>query len=141
MGFLTEQKKQRKLTEKQEEFLNQLVLTGGDAKQAAELAGYSGNHYQVLKGLREEVLDLTTDVLSQSAPKAAFKLIEIMDSDRPIPQANNKLTAATTILDRVGVAKKERLDINHTVSGGLFILPEKNTIDLEEAEIVKDNDE
>jgi len=41
--------KDRQLTEKQESFLGHLVDTGGDFKKSAELAGYSGNHYQVLK--------------------------------------------------------------------------------------------
>jgi hypothetical protein len=44
--------------------------------------------------------------------------------------ANVKLQAAQTILDRVGLGKKERLDVNHNVSGGIFILPEKQTIDI-----------
>ena len=46
MSYLPEKK--RNLTEKQEAFLNNLVETGGDFKKSAELAGYSGNHYQIL---------------------------------------------------------------------------------------------
>ena len=46
--------KDKNLTEKQEAFLGHLVDTGGDFKKSAELAGYSGNHYQVLKSLKEE---------------------------------------------------------------------------------------
>ena len=53
-----------------------------------------------------------------------------MDSDTAMPQANVKLQAAQTILDRVGVAKTERLDINQNVTGGIFILPEKQLIDI-----------
>ena len=89
-NYLAE-KKDRNLTEKQQSFLNNLVETGGDFKKSAELAGYSGNHYQVLRSLREEVVDLASDVLAREAPSAAFKLIEVMNSDKPIPQANNKL--------------------------------------------------
>ena len=47
-----------------------------------------------------------------------------------MPQANIKLQAAQTILDRVGLGKKERLDVTHNISGGIFILPEKQTIDI-----------
>ena len=57
-----------------------------------------------------------------------------MKSDKPVPQANNKLQAAQTILDRAGVVKTDKVDINHNVSGGIFILPEKHTIDLQETE-------
>tara|TARA_R100001594_G_C4000606_1_gene254645 strand:+ start:555 stop:980 length:426 start_codon:yes stop_codon:yes gene_type:complete len=128
----------RKLTPKQESFLENLLETKGNLKLAAELAGYSGNHYQVIKSLKEEIVELASDVLAREAPQAAFKLIEVMGSDKALPQANVKLQAAQTILDRVGISKKERLDINHNVQGGIFILPEKETIDLKEAEIVVD---
>ena len=129
MSYLPEKK--RNLTEKQESFLNNLIETGGDFKKSAELAGYSGNHYQILKSLKNEVVDIASDVLAREAPTAAFKLIEIMKSDKPVPQANNKLAAAQTILDRAGVVKTDKLDVNHNVSGGIFILPEKHTIDIE----------
>ena len=127
--------KPRELTEKQQLFLDSLVETQGNAKQAAALAGYSGGHYQVLKALKNEVLELTKDVLAHNAPKAAFKLLEIMESDKPIPQASNKLTAAQSLLDRVGVSKSETLDINHQVSGGIFLMPDKAPIEVEAEEV------
>jgi hypothetical protein len=129
-NYLTENKKDRTLTEKQESFLGHLVETGGDFKKSAELAGYSGNHYQVLQSLKEEVVDLASNVLAREAPLAAFKIIEVMRSDKPIPQANYKLQAAQTILDRVGVSKTDRLEVNHNAGGGIFILPEKKAIDI-----------
>jgi hypothetical protein len=132
MSYLPEKKKN--LTEKQEAFLNNLIETGGDFKKSAELAGYAGNHYQILKSLKHEVVDLASDVLAREAPTAAFKLIQIMKSDKPVPQAGNKLQAAQTILDRAGVVKTDKVDINHNVSGGIFILPEKHTINLQETE-------
>ena len=124
----------RKLTEKQESFLNNLIETKGNLKLSAELAGYSGNHYQVLRSLKSEIVDLASDVLAREAPHAAFKLVEVLDSDTALPQANIKLQAAQTILDRVGLGKKERLDVNHNVQGGIFILPEKETINIKAEE-------
>ena len=121
---------QRNLTDKQQSFLNNLIETKGDLKLSAELAGYSGNHYQVLQSLKEEVVDLAQNVLAREAPKAAFKLVEVMTSEDSIPQANVKLQAAQTILDRVGLGKHDRVDVNHNVNGGIFILPEKETINL-----------
>ena len=120
----------RVLTEKQQNFLDNLLETQGDLKLSAELAGYSGNHYQVIQSLKNEIVDLASDVLAREAPSAAFKLIEMMKNSKAVPQANIKLQAAQTILDRVGIAKKERLDINHNVTNSIFILPEKRTIDL-----------
>ncbi len=136
-GLLESLKRKKELTTKQQSFLDNLVTTNGDVKKSAELAGYAGNHYQVLKSLKNEVLELTTDVLAQSAPQAAFKLLDIMNADRPIPQATNKLHAAQTILDRVGIAKTERLDINHKVTGGIFLMPDKQEVIID-AEIIKE---
>ena len=112
MSYLPEKK--RNLTEKQQSFLDNLVETRGDFKKSAELAGYQGNHYQILKSLKHEVVDLASDVLAREAPTAAFKLIEVLNSDRPVPQANYKL------------------QVDHNVSGGIFILPEKHTVELKE---------
>ena len=125
----------RELTEKQQLFLTHLVECEGDAKKAAELAGYSSHYHHVVKTLKSEILELTQEILANSAPKAAFKLVEIMESKKPIIQANNKLTAAQTLRDRVGVGKVDRVDVNHNVnSGGIFLMPDKAPLDLEEGD-------
>lgn len=116
----------KELTTKQQSFLDFLVETGGDPKQAAELAGYAPNSYwQVVKALKHEIVEMASNILAHSAPKAAMKLVHVLDSDQPMPQANIKLQAAQTILDRVGLAKADRLDVNHKVEGGIFLLPAK----------------
>jgi hypothetical protein len=122
----------RELTDKQKSFLEHLVDTNGDAKKAAELAGYSSHYHHVVKTLKSEILELTQEILANSAPKAAFKVVEIMDSKRPIVQANNKLAAAQTLLDRVGVSKVDKVDINHNMnSGGIFLMPDKAPVIIE----------
>lgn len=119
----------KELTTKQQTFLDNLVETGGDPKEAARLAGYSENgHWQVAQALKNEIIELASNILAQSAPKAAMKLVDIMDSNAPIPQANMRLQAAQTILDRTGLGKQERLDVKHKIEGGLFILPAKEEI-------------
>ena len=120
---------ERELTERQQSFLDNLVNTGGDPKEAAELAGYAeGSYTQVVKTLKEEIIELASHILAQSAPKAAIKLVDVMDSEVPIPQANVRLQAAQTILDRIGLGKTDRVDVNHTSSGGIFILPSKGEV-------------
>ena len=131
MNYLAEKSRKKELTEMQQIFLDNVVTTGGDLKKAAELAGYKGNHYQVIKSLKDELVDMAQNLLAHNAPKAAMKLVEVMESDRPVPQASSKLQAAQTILDIDGVAKTERLNIDHNVSGGLFILPQKETVIVE----------
>lgn len=119
----------KELTTKQQTFLDNLVETGGDPKEAARLAGYSENgHWQVAHALKNEIIELASNILAHSAPKAAMKLVDIMDSNAPIPQANMRLQAAQTILDRTGLGKQERLEVKHKVEGGLFILPAKEEI-------------
>ena len=122
----------RELTDKQKSFLEHLVNTSGDPKKAAELAGYSSHYHHVVKTLKSEIQELTQEILANSAPKAAFKLVEIMESKKPIVQAANKLTAAQTLLDRVGVSRVDKVDINHNMnSGGIFLMPDKAPVIIE----------
>ena len=58
--YLQPKSTSKTLTEKQQKFLDCLIETNGNPKEAAELAGYSGNHYQVVKSLKEEIIDLAT---------------------------------------------------------------------------------
>ena len=81
-----------------------------------------------LQEMKNEIIELASNILAQSAPKAAMKLVDVMESDNPIPQANIRIQAAQTILDRTGLGKQERMDVNHKVEGGLFILPAKDEI-------------
>jgi len=124
----------KELTEKQKSFLGHLVEVGGDPKKAAELAGYSGNHWQVTKSLKNEIIDLASNILAQYDPQTAIKLTEEMNPDQPVPQANIRLQAAQTILDRIGLGKSDRLDVSHTVQGGVFILPAKEEVVIEHPE-------
>ena len=130
----------RQLTEKQQSFLNHLVDTQGDAKKAAELAGYSSHYHHIVKNLKEEILELTQEILANSAPKAAFKVIEIMDSKKPVVQAANKLSAAQTLLDRVGVSKVDKVDINHNMNNsGIFLMPDKAPVVIEAEDATFEN--
>ena len=125
--------KQRKLTEKQEKFLD--VLGGeakGDLRKSLVLAGYEeSSYYAVIRALKEQIVDVANTILAHSAPKAAQSLVDVLESDKPIPQANVKLQAAQTLLDRVGVSKKEHLNVSHNVTGGIFLLPDKKEVIIE----------
>ena len=144
MSFLQTQTNtnNRNLTEQQQKFLD--ALSGeaqGDIKAALQVAGYKDtSYYAVVKSLRQEIIDTANTILAHSAPKAAKKLVDVLESDEPIPQVNAKLQAAQTLLDRVGVAKKESINVNHNHSGGIFILPDKEEtiIDAEPVEVEND---
>ncbi len=120
---------EKQLTTKQQAFLDNLPACRGDTKAAAELAGYAeGTHYAVVKALKSEILDMATNIMALNAPKAASKLVEIMDSAEPVPQANMRIQAAQQLLDRVGLGKTERLDVNVNSGGGLFVIPAKKEV-------------
>ena len=122
----------KELTIKQQSFLDHLVSCNGDTKRAAELAGYAeGSYTSVVKALKTEIIELAENILAQNAPKASLKLVEVMDNTSPIPQANVRLQAAQTLLDRVGVAKTDKLDVNLQNTNGLFILPAKQEVVIE----------
>jgi hypothetical protein len=93
----------------------------------------------VINSLSKEILDVATFMLTKNAPRAASKIVDIMTSDVPIPQVNQKLQAAQTLLDRVGVVKEQKMNIEHNVSGGIFIMPAKEelTVEAVEGEVVE----
>ena len=125
----------KELTTKQQTFLENLISCNGNAKLAAELAGYAeGSYTAVVKALKSEILELTQGILASNAPQAALRLVNIMNSDEPIPQANIRLQAAQTVLDRVGISKTDKLDITVESNNGIFILPAKNKTIIEDAE-------
>ena len=126
----TNQDKKRKLTEQQETFLAALTTTAkGDINLALQEAGYSPtSKSKVIDSLKDEIVDVATKILAKSAPRASHKLVEILESDDPIPQVNAKLQAAQTLLDRVGISKRDKLDVNHTIASGIFIIPQKEEL-------------
>ena len=121
----------RNLTDMQEKFLD--VLYGeaqGNPREAARLAGYSENSYpKVIRNLKKEIIELAETHLSTHSAKAATRLITLLDEDGTTPQASIRLAAANSVLDRVGLTKKDQLDINMKALHGIFILPAKDGTD------------
>ena len=121
----------RSLTNTQEKFLD--VLFGeakGNLKKAGELAGYSEHSYpKVVRNLKQEIISRAENYLATHSAKAATKLVGMLDEDGTTPHANIRLEAAKQILDRIGIAKKDQLDINMKALHGIFILPAKDKLD------------
>lgn len=136
----TNSDKQRKLTDQQKHFLTALGgVAKGNITVALREAGYADtSKSNVVDSLKDEIIDVATKILAKSAPIASQKLVEILESDDPIPQVNAKLQAAQTLLDRVGIAKRDKLDVTHTAASGIFIIPAKEKLidaNAEEVEI------
>ena len=121
----------RSLTNTQEKFLD--VLFGeakGNLKKAGELAGYSEHSYpKVVRNLKQDIISRAENYLATHSAKAATKLVGMLDEDGTTPHANIRLEAAKQILDRIGIAKKDQLDINMKALHGIFILPAKDKLD------------
>ena len=120
----------RSLTDTQEKFLD--VLFGeakGNLKKAGELAGYSEHSYpKVVRNLKQEIISRAENYLATHSAKAATKMVDMLDEDGTTPHANIRLEAAKQILDRIGIAKKDQLDINMKALHGIFILPAKEEL-------------
>ena len=121
----------RNLTDMQEKFLDVLFAEAkGNPREAARLAGYSENSYsKVIRNLKKEITELAENHLSTHSAQAANRLITLLDEDGTTPQASIRLAAANSILDRVGITKKDQLDVNMKALHGIFILPAKDGTD------------
>lgn len=120
------------LTEKQQRFLDVLFdEAGGDVVRAKELAGYSPNNSttEIIKAIKEEVVEATQLYMARNAPRAAMSIVSGMVQPTELGM-KDKLTAAKDLLDRVGLVKTEKLQVE--ASNGLMILPPKD-IDEREA--------
>lgn len=137
LGSLNPNKPSTKYTEKQIAFLDNLQKTGS-IDLAYEASGYkSSNKNFILRDLRTEIIEIANITLASYAPKAAMKMGEVLDSNVPIPQVNAKIQAAQNILDRVGIVKEAKVSVDHNVSGGIFILPSKESL-VGEGEVIED---
>lgn len=95
-------------------------------RQAANEAGYSKGTSitQVMESVKDEILKRVDTFLALNAPSSVFKVAEVMHN--PImPGAKNALAAAQILLDRAGLVKKEKVEVQHTVPNGILILPAK----------------
>jgi len=126
--MLPVKKQDRELTEQQKTFINALFgEANGNPKQAGEIAGYAETSYpNIVKSLKDIIIDKAEGVMAMHSPKAVMGLVNALDEDGMTPAANIRIEAAKQILDRVGIVKKEKVDINAQISHGLFILPAKD---------------
>jgi len=126
----------RNLTDMQEKFLDVLFTEAqGNPREAARIAGYSDHSYpKVVRNLKKEITELAETHLSTHSAKAATRLTSLLDEDGTTPQASIRLAAANSLLDRVGITKRDQLDINMKALHGIFILPPKDGTDKDKKE-------
>ena len=116
----------RQLTEMQQRFLDVLFEeAGGNVVAAKKLAGYSesSSTTDITRGLKEEILEATQMYLARNAPQAAVAIAGSL-SDPTQLGIRDKLSAAKELLDRTGLIKTEKVQVE--ASGGVILMPPKN---------------
>ena len=129
----------RKLTDKQEKFLDELLSNGGHVKNAVAAAGYKEQSRSWLtRSLRDEIIERTRSMLATNSVKAANRIIEGLDADGTVPlnQMDMRLKTAESVLDRVGLGKKQQLEVEGQVMHGIVMLPAKDK--MKEVEVTID---
>ncbi len=115
----------RELNERQQKFLEVLFAdANGDVVAAKKLAGYSDNTptTAIVKGLKEEILDATQMYMARNAPKAAMAMVGGLFDPTELG-IRDKMSAAKELLDRTGLVKTEKMQVE--ASGGVMLMPPK----------------
>jgi hypothetical protein len=120
----------KNLTQKQENFLTALFSNGGNISEALKTAKYSHHSRKdVLASLKEEIAERTKVMLSGAAVKAADNIIKTMDVDVDAEIPTNRLElryrAAGDVLDRIGITKRQQIDVSGEIKHGIVLLPSK----------------
>jgi len=114
----------RQLTEKQQKFLSVLFdEANGDVVTAKKLAGYSNasTTAEIIKGLKEEI-EATQMYMARNAPRAAVAMTGALVDPTELG-IRDKMVAAKDLLDRVGLVKTEKMEVQ--ASGGVVLMPPK----------------
>lgn len=119
--------KTRELTPMQAEFLEALFGEArGSISEAKRITGFyqSTSEKKIIDMLGDEMIGLARAQLSRSALKAAFALSDAMD-DPVTLGVKEKMRAAEQVLDRVGIVKTEKIEVD-TGGSAVILLPPKN---------------
>ena len=91
-----------------------------------EKAGYKPSSRQhVLSSLKDEIIEASKTELAAHAAQAVNRVVEGMNDIGEHPRAELRLKAAQTLLDRVGLGKQEKIDIEGKMLHGVVLMPAK----------------
>ncbi len=115
--------------QQQKDFID-LYVSGVSVKDACAEVGYMHVNvcYEILRKYKDYVLDCMAHQLMLAGPTAIVKMKDMLEEGAVAPGANTRMEAAKQILDRIGLIKKEKIEIEAT-QGGIFILPSKKEED------------
>jgi len=119
-------KKKKELTERQKVFLDALFgESKGNIRQAMRVAGYSDatTIMEAIGPIKEHVVEAATTTLALHGPLAVYGMIDVLNDPASLG-AKTKVAAAKELLDRAGIVKTEKVEVEGP-KGGLFVLPPK----------------
>ena len=122
----------RQLSEKQEKLLSVLFdEAGGDVIVAKKLAGYSDatSTSDIIKGIKDELMEATQLYMARNAPKAAMAMVGGLFDPTQLG-IRDKLSAAKELLDRTGLVKTDKVQVE--TSGGVMLMPPKAIVKVDE---------
>ena len=117
----------KELTEQQKKFIEVLFAeAAGDPVKARKLAGYSEGYSTkaIMNTLREEVIEATQLFIAMNAPRAAMAVVSGVVDPTELGM-KDKLNAAKDLLDRAGLVKTEKVQVEAN-TGGIMFLPAKD---------------
>lgn len=99
---------------------------------ACEAAGYNRDYHRTLiNRLQDDIISRTNTELAMAAPLAVGKLIGAMSEDGKTLKAELRFKAVESVMDRIGLAKKQQVEVTSESAIPLFILPEKKEVILD----------
>ena len=119
----------RKLTERQQKFIDALFSeANGSIKDAKIIAGYSPNtnNQEIIKGIKDEIFEATQLYMSSNAPRAAMAMVGGLVDPTELG-IRDKMAAAKELLDRTGLIKTEKVQVE--ASGGVMLMPTKKPVE------------
>jgi|TARA_R110001592_G_scaffold221303_1_gene476078 hypothetical protein len=110
----------------QQKLFFDLIAAGTSVRDAAAEAEYTYRYgYELLRNYKEYLLDCVEQQLVLHAGKAAKILTDGLSSEGTDMHEKTHTTNAKDILDRVGLVKRDRLDVTVDSASGLVIIPSK----------------
>lgn len=119
----------KEITEQHKRFLEVLFTEAkGNINVAVRLAGFSEGYSRrsLTNYLKEEIIEATQLYIAMAAPKAAVAMINAIDDPTELG-LKEKMSAAKDLLDRAGLVKTEKVQVEST--GGIMVLPAKERVD------------
>ena len=137
-----QRKKSQELTEKQENFLDAYFAEGektfGNITQSLLQAGYSeASRSSVSKAMRPHIIDRAKGLLATTTANAVGQIKNALSgtTEEPIARQKLRFEAATDILDRCGISKRQEVVTENKHIHAVVLLPAKKAEALDLSDI------